>query len=237
MIDVDNPPTSNFHPDVQPAENYSDDQLFNWQEISARCISPTPNHPAYGMSVSEYIKKRSQFENPDDKKVQLHFRLFPEIVLGIPILSRVHHVSPTKYVSYLLELGLITFQHDYHEKYSLINYEQDRMFNGITSEEMFQIMMWSQKYTITLKSASRDNKMFSPSVPDWMYDAIRSTSMALNAPQSDICCMCICIGIGIDAEEFHMPDAYLEKTNSIIGKFEFCLNMMYNQIEKLMKKE
>jgi hypothetical protein len=233
MIDVDNLPTANSHPDVQQSENYSDDQLFDWQEISARCISPAPDHPAYGMSISEYIRKRSQFEHADDKKAQIHFRLFPDIAMGIPRLARYHKITPTRYINYILEHGLITFQHDYHDTYSLINLELDKMFDAIDSDKAFQVMAWSQKQTVSLKSASRDNKMFSPAVPEWMSDAIRSTAMELNAAQSDICYMCICIGIRTDSDEFRMPKSYLDKIEASISQFEFGLHMFYAQVQHL----
>jgi hypothetical protein len=236
MIDVDNLPTANSHPDVQQSENYSDDQLFDWQEISARCISPAPDHPAYGMSISEYIRKRSQFENADDKKTRLHFRVFPDVSVGIPYLSRKHSISPTKYVNYVIEHGLITFQHDYHDKHSLINLEMDQIFETAISNHAFYTMMWGQKMTVALNSASRENKSFAPTVSEWMYEAVRSTSMSLNMSQSDLCYLCMCIGIKTDSNEIRLPKPYTDKIEFAIKTFEFNLNLLHSQVQHLKPK-
>jgi hypothetical protein len=208
---------------------------FDWKTISARCISPDPNHPAYGLSISEYIRKRGEFIDGDDSgKSQLGFRIPPLVAMGIVRLARKHGITATKYISFLLEHGLITFQKDYHGTYSMINADLDELFEKASTSKMLSVMAQSLKQTISLGSGSHDNRGFTINAQDWMIGAIKSTAMELNCPKSDMAYICVLIAIKTDSNEFSLPKAYMEIVDSEIDKFNFELSMLETQVKNLL---
>lgn len=226
------PDGSTHHPDIEPLEEYDESLLFDWKTISARCISPAPHHPAYGMNVAQYIKARSDFLTQEDQmsKMQIHFRMPPEVLIGIPKLAHSHSLSPTRYMGVLLELGLIHFTKDYHDTISSINAERDALFMKSTNDfKMIQIL----KQTICLHTSSRKNDKFSPVVPEWMGGAIKSSAFELNCCQSDLACLCICIGIRIDSTVVNLPEYYKRNVESTITIFENELYELKRRINML----
>lgn len=240
MIDTSNIDTSNLpsHPQYVDAPPQTDEHygnLFDWKTISARCISPDPHHPAYDMSISEYIRRRGEFIDHDDSgKAQVIFRVPPVVAMGIVRMARKHHISPTKYITFILEHGLITFQKDYHAQYSIINAELDALFDNAKNERMLNVMAQSIKQTISLGSACNENRIFGPNLQEWMVGAIKSTALELNCTQSDMAFMCVLIGMRTDSKEFPLPKAYMATISTNINKFEFELDMLKHRIQNLL---
>jgi hypothetical protein len=211
---------------------------FGWQTISARCTRPSPNHPAYGMNISEYIRQRGVLMDKDDTgKSQISFRVPPMIAMGLPRMARKHSITPTRYLTFILEHGLITFQKDYYDTYSAINYDLDKLFDRSVTASALEIMSQSLKQTIYLGSASRDNKLFGPHLQEWMSGAIKSTSLELNCTQSDMAYLCILIGIRTDSTEYPLPLAYTNLVDATISKFEFELGMLKLRVTNLLSIE
>jgi len=220
--------------DVKPDVDHQG-TLFDWKTISARCISPDPSHPAYAMSITEYIKRRSEFIDHDDSaKAQIVFRVPPVLALGINRLARKHSITHTRYLVYILEHGLITFQKDYHAMYSIIGGDQDTLFDNATDENKLNVLAQSIKQKIQLGSACRENTLFGPCLQEWIVGAIKSTALSLNCTQSDMTFMCLLLGLRTDSKEFPLPDAYMEIINSNISKFEFELKMLSARIQNLI---
>jgi hypothetical protein len=228
-------PEQFFEHDIHILDDDTGVTYFDWKTISARCISPDPHHPAYGMSISEYIRRRAEFLDYDDSgKSQIVFRVPPVVAMGIIRLARKHHISPTRYISFILEYGLVTYRKDYHGTASVLNADLDDLFQKAETPQMLEVVGQCLKQTISLGSACKENKLFSPSLQDWMSGVIKSTAMELNCSQSDMAYVCILIGIRKDAEEFPMPKAYMDIVNQSVTKFNFELDMLKSRVQHLL---
>ena len=223
-----------------PDDNEEDNgKSFDWKSHVALCIEPAPEHPVYGMTFTEFLNYRGKYWGEYGKeKTGLGFRLPPEITDWIPRLARRHHMHATRYIGLALELGLITFQKDYNDSYHAINTRLDTMFYAVgDSTERLSKLGQISKQTIKLGSATRENKLYNPTIAEEIVDAVTGTASEINCTKSDLVFVCVCLGIRSDYNEKQLPGAFMAFVSSTIAKFESELEEldmrtleMYNKI-------
>jgi hypothetical protein len=205
---------------------------FDWRELSAICVSPVPEHPAYGASFDEYAKYRKEVADDEGtEKSRLAFRIPKPIAFGLPVLAKKHStskykVSANRYVSLLIEMGMISFQRDYYDQCESISCNTEKLFDASHDERSLMVTLQIQKQTISLESSSRSNKLYCPMVPAWLDDAVRSTAFGINMSVSDLVYVCVCKGLLNDLKEQKMPKAYVERVTSTLDYFEFELGQL-----------
>lgn len=210
---------------------------FDWRVFQALCIAPEPNHPIYGMSLNEYSKYiKTHGEDEEQKFVILRFRAPDEISFGIPILARKHRLSIRRYLATLIVLGLVTFQKDYHVQYSTININIDNCFKTISDKISLKRLKQMSKQTINLKTASRDNKGFTPSVPEWVAASVTTVASELNMSNSDMTCLCIAIGMLNDNKDNPLPEVYVDEIQEFVAAFIGLLDMLDERVSDIHAK-
>jgi hypothetical protein len=216
--------------DVLPEDSIAR-QEFDWRDVRALCIAPDPHHPLYGMSVKEYTDYISiNGEEEEQKVIPLHFRAPDILSFSIPILARRYGLSMRKYLATMIVIGLITFQKDYHEQYSTINARIDSCFN-MAHDKLSLRRLWQVAHQpINLQTASRDNKGFTPSLPEWIIAALTTSASELNMTNSDMACLCIAISVLNNIKDSNLPDAYAEELTAFIGQFVNALNMLDERV-------
>lgn len=213
-------------------------QRFDWRTISL-CVSCAIKHDSYGMSFADYQKKRSNYLDRDANEKQnltFYLPLFPSMISSD--ICTEYHLSRTPFIIRLMELGMITFQYDYHEHYSLLKSNRKRVSKLITTLKTKMCYLQMDKQTIVLNSCGGSKngatKRYSPKVPDWFYNAASDAAVNLNMSLSDFCYLCWCIGmIKSIPEEQRNPVLNLE-IEEILTHFNYELHMYTEQIKHIL---
>lgn len=207
---------------------------YDWQNTSAACIAPVPEHPGYRCSFSEYIKNRDKFVEADlSDKTRLTFHL-PRFQARISsdIASGNYRISFSRFITHIIEVGLITFQIDYHDKYHIIKSVRSEMVLKVVDEKSRNLYMQLDKMTISLDSSGRaaNGRQFSPAVPTWLYNAINDTSVYLNMSKSDVVFLCWNIGMKYSIDNRYKSTLMQRDVDSFLENFEYELTNYSNYI-------
>lgn len=208
---------------------------FDWKEVRSLCISPEPSHPAYDMDIGEYHKRRREFVDGDEESIrpqQLTFRIDPFLGAMIPIISKNHNIGSYKYITLTLELGLISFQKDYHESFSTIYAVTKNLYHTVTDEKTERKFLQIKKQKIALDTGIRTNQCFSPFVPGWIAGTIKEYAVCLNMTQSDMVNICFYIGITHD-KNIIINDYITKKRTAMLDKFDEELLYLERRITSL----
>lgn len=197
---------------------------FDWRAISILCVSGIPKHKAYGMTFPDYRERRESVVDEDTtekKRLSFYVPKFPAMMAMSYSLK--YKCSHHKFVLLIIELGLIHFQYDYHDDYHHIKkIKCDAMGHVIDETSRIQYMRLSeQQLSICSGSASSINapKHYSPSVPEWLYNAISDLSIYLNMSITDVVYLCYCNGIVRCLPEQDQNVMLMHDCNEILLKF------------------
>jgi hypothetical protein len=190
------------------------------------------------MTFEEYARRRGEYVDDDGHApLALTFRIHPFPAFALPSLSR-RRDSQTggalyRYLTLVVEMGLIVFQHDYHEIYTEINSVVDSMVeHPIDDSKKYkwacQIMSANG---IELETSSRTNKKFNPQVAYWLSSAIKQLSGDLKMTQSDLIVLCISLGIREDNKTKPIPSGVLAEFEDYISRFEYCIHAKLDQLK------
>ena len=215
---------------------------FDWSEDSIRLICTTrapPHNPAYGMSFAEYKKNRSSITTTNDaEKIRLSF-CFPHFITNVSADMAIrNNLSHYRFLVYIIELGLIHFQRDYHDRYSDIRSIREGMFDSLTTDENERIYKQIQKHVISFPDMAR-GKHITPTVPEWLGNAVKEMSVYLNMTTTDFVYLCWCLGISNSMKDSNLPrqitkliSESLNTFNYEFGAYEKQLTFNFLQMEK-----
>ena len=214
---------------------------YDWKTVQALCINTVKDHPAYQLSFSEYQERRREFIHGDaDVKVHLSYYLPKFIGSVCRILARNHKLSLSHFCTLLIEMGLITFQQDYHDTVSAIAVQNANMYNALEDPKNIRTFKAWDKMTISLNSINgyRDGNSIhqSPMIGEWLAGAIVDTAMNLNMTQSDFAFLCVCKGLIKLNESERLVYSLKIELDEMIAHFESELNRLEEYTTTLLNK-
>jgi hypothetical protein len=234
-------PTDDYPDEDEYLENTPLEARFDVSTISSLCVEAVPKHAAYGMMLEEYQKQRSRFMQTDtSEKKRLSFYLpafYGRVAVDLSIMNKLSHY---RFLILLCELGIITFQHDFFENYNTVRTGRHKICSLLNNKAACSLYMQLDQHTIELNSGSGYHggkaKHFTPTVPEWLYNALTETATNLNMGISDFVFLCLCIGIVNALPEDNIPKLVGEEMGEIIHGFELGLSGYTYQIEDTLKR-
>ena len=234
---TDQYPLIHEHPEVEPLQDFSPEEQFDWKSISGICRKPVPSHPAYDMTFEEYARRRMEFVDDDGHPtVGITFRMPPVMAFLLPTLARkrndVTGGSMYRYLTLALELGVIHFQKDYYDIYTDITKNHDALFNLITGDD--DKTSWMCKVvgrkSIGMGTSARTNEdAFCPHVSYWLAASLKQICGDVKMTQSDLAVLSIAKGVLLDSDTADLPPGVLSIFEKFIREFEFQLNIKSDQ--------
>jgi len=214
---------------------------FDPLTIQLLVVEAFPKHEAYGMTFTDYNRKRSQFveyDTSERKRLSFYFpKFFARVSSDLAIINKTSH---HRFLILIIELGLITFQVDYKSDFEIIKTSRPKILNSLKSDVNRRHYMRLEKQTITLGSATGANtgnaQHFAPSVPKWLHDAAMEAANHLNMKISDFMYLCWCIGITNALEEDMIPEIVGKELSGILIQFEFEIKEYSENIAATLEK-
>ena len=215
------------------------EERFDLGTLELLVVEGVPKHAAHDMLLEEYIKSRTKFIRYDDtekKRLSFYLPLFP--AMRSADFASMFNISLTKFLVASIELGLIHFMYDYHDKYDGAISIKKAIGKQITDGKGKILYMQINKQKITLDSSAGVKSgactHFTPSVYEWFYDALAATANALNMSISDLCYCCWCITI-----QNSMPNDMIDKmtdqdVREILTQFNVEIDIYGRRIEQLL---
>lgn len=211
---------------------------FDYLTIQTIVSEGFEKHKAYGMSFEEYRIQRTYMMDYDETEKKRLTYYLPKYYARIASdLAFRNKVSYHRFTILMIELGLIHFQVDYHDEYESIKEGRERLFTGIDDIDGEHRYMQLDKQTIelgTCSNARAGTKHFSPSVPEWLYNANFEISNYLNMSGSDLVFLSLCIGITNCLPKDTLPKKVIESANAILKVFDSEIKAYKGRIESLL---
>ena len=243
-------PQREEYPEFDPSDPDSYDAYIENTPLEARfdvnalqilVVEAIQKHQAYGMLFEEYKKQRNRFSGYDDsEKKRLPFRLPAFQRRAAADLAILHDTPFYHFVVLVVELGLITFQYDYHDEYMQIRDGRKQIFSNLKTEDAQSLYMQLEQHTIEMCSGtgSRSGKsaLLTPTVPEWLYNAISDISMNMNMSVSDFVYMCWCTGVQNSLEEHMIPEMVGRDISGITSRFKRSLDGYHYQIKSTIDR-
>jgi hypothetical protein len=224
-----------------PEEQHYHDALRNEQEyewkddvIKLVCTSDIPEHEAYGLNFLQYNKRRSFLHTKeDDESVRVGFRMTDLYATMTLDLATQQNLPPYRFIILILELGLIHFQHNYHDKVETVRALRDASSKMVSNPETERLYMTSKKITVSMGSI-KTSKLFTPTLPKWLGNAIKNSAMYVNMSTSEFAFLCWCIGV---SNTIPGLQTYIEnKLYNDINNFEYEFNNYIESVESTHNK-
>jgi hypothetical protein len=238
---TDKYPKDEYLDEDEYLENTPLEARFDVSTISSLCVEAIPTHAAYGMMLEEYQKKRARFMQSDTsetKRLSFYLPAFhSRVAIDLSILNKISHY---RFLILLCELGIITFQHDFYDNYHIIRDGRKKICSLLNTTSNQSLYMQLDRHVIELDSGRGYRigkaKHFSPTVPEWLHNALSETAANLNMGNSDFVFLCLCIGIANALPEDNIPKIVGENLSEIIHGFELELAGYTYQIEDTLKR-
>lgn len=213
---------------------------YDWRGTSAACISPVPDHPAYRSPFADYMRNRSKYMDSDtSERTRMSFYLpkFPARISAD--LAVRHKISFSRFITFISEIGLITLQIDYHDQYQTLKSARQTMVPLIRTEQDRSLYMQLDKHNVSLGSCAGNrggsSTHFSPSVPEWLYNAIADAGVYLNMTQSDVVYLCWCIGMKYSIDDRYKSPLLMKDVEAVITGFEYDLGYSAKITENVLQ--
>jgi hypothetical protein len=222
-------------------ENTPLEARFDPMTIQMICVEAIPRHAAYGMMFDEYQKQRSRFSSYDTsekKRLSFYFPAFHGRIAAD--LAIMHNTSQYHFMVLIVELGIITLKYDYHDDYSVIQDCRKELFGNLTTDYNQSLYMQLEQHTIEMCSGmgSRMGKSrhFTPTVPDWLYNAVSDTAVNLNMSTSDFVYLCWCIGASTAIQEDRIPGIVGKDFSAILSRFKMNFESYVFQVQNTLSR-
>jgi hypothetical protein len=216
---------NNLTPEQEQLRQALDENTeYPWQDdqILLICTNPVPNHPAYGMTFSEYKKHRNDIISSDDKeKVRLSVRLpvfIARVSADMALRNKVS--SHYRFLVLILELGMINFQKDYHEKYQIIKSGRNDMYVKLNTGKNQRLYEQLDKQSIDMCFDMRKAKHMTPTVAEWLANSANDIATYLNMNTTDFAFLCWCIGVSKTMDDGDLPLQVKLEINKRIQHFD-----------------
>jgi hypothetical protein len=229
-------------PERQQIEDALDQSTyFDWKDDSIRLICTTrpPGHnPAYGMSFTDYKKNRASMQSSEDvEKVRLSF-CFPTFITNVSADMAIrNNLSHYRFLVLIIEMGLIHFQRDYHDQYTKVRETREGLFDSLQTDENERIYKQIQKHVIVFPDMPK-GKHITPTVPEWLGNAVKEISVYLNMTTTDFVYLCWCLGVSNSMKGSNLPkqitkliDRSIETFNFEFVAYQKQIDFNYNQME------
>jgi hypothetical protein len=209
---------------------------FDPLTIQLLVVEAIPKHAAYGMLFEDYIKQRKKFMSYDEtekKRLSFYLPLFPAMMSSD--YATAFDISYHQFLVFMVELGLITFMYDYHDQYQTVKEGKKTLSKLVTSERNRIYYLQMDKQTICIGSCggfkNGKTKHFSPTVPEWLYNAITDSATYINMSISDFVYLCWCVGMK-SALTNDQANPILDKDNTgILTSFDHEFSIYADRIE------
>jgi len=205
-------------------ENNPLEARFDPRTIELLVTEGIGKHKAYSMNFDEYVENRSSVLNYDlTEKKRLCFFL-PQFQSSAAVdLATAYGLGVYQFVTFMAELGLITFQFDYNDEFELVKQSRSGLLKMVTSasNKMHYMTACGLKIATGSCTNSRDGtcKKFTPAVPDWFYNAITDKAIHLGMSTTDFVYLCWCIGISKKLPVLHQNPVLFKESEIIIDDF------------------
>ena len=205
--------------------------------LTIQCLvkEAIPKHAAYDLSFEEYLEKRSaliEYDLTEKKRLTFYLPLYP--ALRSQDYAFKYKLSITRFLTAIIELGLICLQYDYHDDVNSIRECRGEMSNYLVTSRAGMLYNQIARHTISIDSAAgaRNGKCkhFALSCPEWLYNTITEKASVLNMTISDLTYLCWCIGLQKCSTESIVD--YLTRTNieNILDQFNFEIDILNKRI-------
>ena len=210
-------------------------QEYDWKDdaIKLVCTGDVPNHEAYGMSFGDYKNRRNSIHtSEDDESIRICFRMTRFLTSISVDLSTLNSMSHYRFIILALELGLIHFQHRYHEDFGILKGIKASNIYGITDSTTEAKYSTLNNYTISTNS-ERSARSLTPTVPQWLGNAIKDNATNLNMSTSEFAFLCWCIGVSSTVTNLQ---PYIKtKIETYINKFDIDFNTYMSVVKSVSK--
>ncbi len=217
-------------PQDDELEDIPEEERFDWKTTRSICIEGNHKHRAYGMPFEEYVKNRSKYIDADEterSRLSYYLPSFPSALSAD--CASLMHISANRFLNLMIEMGLITFQVDYHEPYNIIKRGRSDLLSSVKDDDSRHRYMRIAEYDIKLGSATGarcgSTKHHSPSVPVWLHDAIAEASTYLNMSTSDMVYLCWCFGAKKSLEQKYRNVVLDKEIEEILSNFDREINL------------
>ena len=226
------PSRSQFYdiPQDEDLEDIPEEERFDWKTTRSICIEGNHKHRAYGMPFEEYVRNRSKYIDADEterSRLSYYLPAFPSSLSAD--CASMMHISANRFLNLMIEMGLITFQVDYHDQYHVIKKGRSDLLSKVTDDDSRHKYMRVVDYTIKIGSTngSRNggSRHHSPSVPVWLHDAVLEASTYLNMSASDMIYLCWCIGADKSLEQKYRNVVLDNDLKEILNHFDREINL------------
>lgn len=222
-------------------EDIPEEDRFDWQTTKALCVGDVRKHRAYGMNIEEYARRRKEFMDADDtEKRRLSFYLPVFDAMISTDISNDIKMSVHRFIILIIELGLINFQTDYHDKYQVAKNYRRPLYKTIKTAHQKRIYSQLLKQTINVNSAAGYRagacKHVTPYVPMWLYDAVLEVSSNLNMSISDMIYVCWCIGISKTVPDKYSCEVLNNEISEVMDNFITEFDMYIERISEIESK-
>lgn len=214
---------------------------FDYLTIQMAIAEAFPKHKAYGMMFADYRRMRKQMQDYDDtekKRLSFYLPSYPARIASD--LAIINDIAVHTFIVYMIELGLIHFQVDYHDEYEIVKNSRQKIFNAVKSEESKNRYMQLDKQTITLGSGSgvrtKLAKHYTPNVPEWLHNAIGEVGNHMNTTNSDLIYFTFCYGLINCIESSQIPELILTDMNKVCKEFDYELRQYSSRIRDLISQ-
>lgn len=196
-------------------------------------------HEAYDLTFEQYLEKRSalsEYDLAEKKRLSFYMPLYPS--LRSQDYAFKYKLSTVKFMVSVVELGLITFLYDYHDEIASIKYAREKMESHLDSARNGMIYVHLERQTISLDSTcgSRGGKCkhFSPSCPEWLYNALTDTAGNLNMSVSDLTYLCWCIGLQKTTTQNVLDKLTNDNIAVVLERFNFEIDILNKRIQTIL---
>lgn len=241
---------SNEYPEIDPTDPDSLDEYYENTKLEARfdpltiqllVVEAFPKHEAYGMSFSDYNRKRSQLSGYDDSKEKHLSFYFPKFFARVSSdLALINKTSHHRFLILLVELGLITFHVDFKDEYETLKHSRPKILNNLKNSVNRRHYIRLEKQTISLDSAAGSRSggahHFSSSVPVWLHNAVTDAANYTNMSISDFVYLCWGIGITNSLPEDMIPVIVGQDLSELLHQFRFEVSEYSDIIKTILDK-
>lgn len=226
-------------------EDIPEEDRFDWQTTKALCVGDVRKHRAYGMGIKEYAQRRKEFMDADDgDKRRMSFYLPTFHAMLSTDMASTLNMSTHRFSILIIELGLINFQVDYHDKYQIAKNRRKPLHMSVKTERDGVIYQQLGKQTISVNSSAGHRqgrcKHSTPYVPLWLYDAVLEVSENLNMSISDLVYICWCIGISKAMDKNCICELLQKELHTVMSSFIIELDIYtkrISEIESMLKDD
>jgi hypothetical protein len=214
---------------------------FDFKTIEILVTEGISKHKAYDMMFEEYLTERGKiihWDMTEKKRIIFYLPLFPSMLSSD--YATHFRISHYNFIVFLIELGLITFNYDYHDEYDTAKQGRFNLSQKLTDniKRRHYLNMDRQKISTGSSSNVRDGKCkrFTPTIPEWLYNALTDCANSFNMSLTDLVYLCWCIGASKTLPSDLVNPMIDEDIHKVLNDFNIDLQIYLEHIESTLSK-